>query len=325
MMTILKRTTAIAALAALPLAPIAASAQSTQSDAESRPEAQDGLSDQQSSTGTSAGASESADKSGAATATQETEAGAAGTQDQASDTAAGATDDADTSSGQQAESGTPPTGDAAEADDVTRTKGAMQAEESAERGAAQSDDATQAEGSASGTAGTAQDGTMAGEEGDVVVARVGDADIMRSDVMSVIGTLPPNMQEQPAETLIPLAVEQLVLRELILQQAREAELENDPDVDALLAGTPDAPEEARENAMVQVWLDRELEGAVTDQAVEDTYGQVQSQLGDQAPPLEEIRPQIEQEVRRQAFLGISDELQSGAEVTLFGPDGEPIE
>lgn len=259
MMTILKRTTAMAALAALPLAPIAVQAQSQDTGQETQA--------QQTQTQTQQGQAQTSQDQSAQQSGQTGETQAEGTQQ------SGQTDQAQTQ-----------------------------------------DESTGEQQAVTGT----------GQEEDAVVARVGDTDIMRSEVLSVIGTLPPNMQEQPAETLIPLAVEQLVLRELILQEAREAGLENDPDV-ALLTGDPDAPEEARENAMVQVWLDRELEGSVTDQAVQDTYGQVQSELGDQAPPLEQIRPQIEQEVRRQAFAEISDELHSDADVTLFGPDGEPIE
>lgn len=160
---------------------------------------------------------------------------------------------------------------------------------------------------------------------DNIVARVGDKEIMQSDVRGVIEALPPEIQEQPEETLVPLAVEQLILRELLLDKAEQEGLDNDPDVEALMAGTGSEGDEARENAMVQIWLDRELEDAVTDEAVEDTYEAVQAQYGDDVPPMAEIRPQLEEEVRRQAFLDLSTELQQDADVTLYGPDGEPAE
>ncbi|HLS19273.1 MAG TPA: hypothetical protein VK090_05630, partial [Paracoccaceae bacterium] len=168
--------------------------------------------------------------------------------------------------------------------------------------------------------------TPAGEmAGDSIVARVGDKEIMQSDVVGVIEALPPEIQEQPQETLVPLAVEQLILRELLLDKAQQEGLENDPEVEALMAGAGVEGDEARENAMVQIWLDRELEGAVTDQAVEQTYKDVQDQFGEDVPPMADIRPQLEEEVRRQAFLDLSVELQEDADVTLYGPDGEPVQ
>lgn len=161
--------------------------------------------------------------------------------------------------------------------------------------------------------------------GDSIVARVGEKEIMQSDVVGVIEALPPEIQEQPQETLVPLAVEQLILRELLLDKAQQEGLENDPEVEALMAGAGAEGEDARENAMVQIWLDRELEGAVTDQAVEQTYKDVQDQFGEDVPPMADIRPQLEEEVRRQAFLDLSVELQEDADVTLYGPDGEPVQ
>jgi len=163
------------------------------------------------------------------------------------------------------------------------------------------------------------------QAGDQLVARVGEKEIMQSDVIGLIEALPPEIQEQPEETLVPLAVEQLILRELLLDKARQEGLENDPDVEALMAGAGADGEDARENAMVQIWLDRELDEAVTDQAVEDTYETVQEQFGDDVPPMAELRPQLEEEVRRQAFLDLSVELQQDADVTLYGPDGQPIQ
>jgi hypothetical protein len=177
------------------------------------------------------------------------------------------------------------------------------------------------------TGGQTQQGgqTMAGQgqgQGqDVVVARVGEREIRRSDIMAVIGMLPPQLQQQPPEMLIPIALDQLVMRELILDKAQEAGLENDPAVTSLAA---DASERAKEDAMVQVWLDQELATAVTDEKVQETYDTVKQQMGDQAPAIDELRPQIEQELRQRAFVDLSKELQTDADVTLYGPDGQPI-
>jgi hypothetical protein len=161
----------------------------------------------------------------------------------------------------------------------------------------------------------------AGADEDMVVAKVGEREIRRSDVLTVIGMLPPQLQQQPPEMLIPIALDQLVMRELILQEAREAGLENDPAVTSL---ADDASERAREDAMAQVWLDKELGKSVTDEKVQQTYDTVKQQLGKDAPALDSVRPQIEQELRQQAFLDLSKDLQADADITLYGPDGQPM-
>ncbi len=175
------------------------------------------------------------------------------------------------------------------------------------------------QGATSGHQAGAQGKAGAGQ--DVLVAKVGDREIRQSDVMTVIGMLPPQLQQQPPEMLVPIALDQLVMRELILQKAKDAGLENDPDVKSL---ADDASQRGKEDAMVQVWLDRELGNAVTDQKVKETYDTVKEQLGAQAPSMEQLRPQIEQELRQQAFLDLSRDLQEDAEITLYGPDGQPI-
>jgi hypothetical protein len=298
MMSILKRTTAIAALAALPLAPAAAQAQSQadqQTPSQIMPETESatqyGVPGDVLPEGEHAGAKNDDAEGGSTqsqTGTPESAAGSGAQGNNANQSTGGQTK-AQKPQGQQA--------------------GAQQDQAAGEQPTGADEVQRQAEGAAGP---------------DAVVARVGDTDIMRSDVIGVIGSLPPQLQQQPADMLIPMALDQLVLRELILQEAREAGLESDPDVEAKLADAADAPEQARENAMVQVWLDRELEGAVTDQKVQETYGSIENQLGDQVPPLDQIRPQIEQELRRTAFVELSEELQANADVTLFGPDGEPI-
>lgn len=168
-----------------------------------------------------------------------------------------------------------------------------------------------------------QDGTAAGggQGQDALVAKVGDREIRRSDVLTVIGMLPPQLQQQPPEMLIPIALDQLVMRELILQEAKAAGMESDPTVASLAQG---ASERAKEDAMVQVWLEQELGKAVTEEKVKQTYETVKQQMGEQAPDMETLRPQIEQELRQQAFLDLSEELQSGAEITLYGPDGQAM-
>lgn len=161
-----------------------------------------------------------------------------------------------------------------------------------------------------------------GQEGDALLATVGDAEIRGSDVMTLIGTLPQQMQAQPAQMLVPAALEHLILRELVLEEARSENLAEDPEVIALVEG---AASGAEEDAMVQVWIERELAGAVTDAEVERIYGTLQPQGNQAVPPMSELRPQIEQQLRQQAMQAIGNMLRQDATVVFYDPSGQPIQ
>lgn len=167
--------------------------------------------------------------------------------------------------------------------------------------------------------------SSAGEGGDAqanaLVATVGGQEIRGSDLLTVIGTLPPQLRSQSPDMLIPIALEQLIMRELILERARSENLSQDPDVIALVTG---ATQTAEEDAMVQVWLDRELAKSVTDEAVQQSYDQAQQQGQQDLPPLADVRPQIEQHLRRQAAEELRTRLREGADIVLYDPAGQPI-
>ena len=174
---------------------------------------------------------------------------------------------------------------------------------------------------------SSQSATDSGQTGgdqqeDTVVATVGEAEIRGSDVMTFIGMLPPQLQSQPPQMLVPMALEQLIFRELILEDARSQNLADDPEVVALVDG---ATVTAADDAMVQVWIDRETAGVVTDEAVQQAYDQAQSEGSQELPPLEEVRPQIEQYLRQQALQDIRTRLSEGADIVLYDPTGRPVE
>ena len=164
-------------------------------------------------------------------------------------------------------------------------------------------------------------GSQGAQQEDVLVAKVGDAEIRRSDILGVIGMLPQPLQAQPPEMLIPLALDQLVLRELVLQEAQKAGLDNSSEVQQLV---DEQTRSSREDAMVHVWLDQELGKAVTDEAVKSTYDAVKANTAGEFPALDQVRPQIENQLRQQAFMSVSERLKREADVTLYGPDGKPI-
>jgi hypothetical protein len=314
-MTILRRTTAIGAIAALPMMPMIAQAESAQvTDVvpSAGSETTGNTASPQGQTGATAGSDAGkSDSSGDADPGNKTGAELKSDQSEAGLVVPGEEGTQSGESSEETDSATE--GEGSPADAAQETGAVTEGQRGTQSGAtpAASDKATgepRAE--------------MREESGeDALVAKVGEKEIRRSDVEAVIAMLPPELQQQPAEMLVPIALDQLVMRELILKEAQEAGLESDQHVESLGA---DAPEQAKEDAMVQVWLSEELGKAVTEEKVEETYGNLKQQFGDRAPPMESIRPQIEEELRQQAFLDLSQDLQKDADVTLYGPDGKPI-
>jgi hypothetical protein len=162
---------------------------------------------------------------------------------------------------------------------------------------------------------------------DTLIVTVGEERITGADVVATIDTLPPQLRQQPPALLIPMAVDSLVTRELILQEARAQNLAEDPEVRSLADASAEI---AEEDAMVQVYLQRELESRVTDEAVQGAYDalaqSVQAQGAQtQLPPLEQVRPQIERQLQQQALQGLRSELASDVAVVFYGPDGQPMQ
>lgn len=162
----------------------------------------------------------------------------------------------------------------------------------------------------------------AGANQGLVVARVGSVDIRTTDVLAHVEMLPERVRAQPPELLMPLAVEQLVLRQLILQQATTQEFATDSEVQVL---AEEAAQAARENVLVQFWLQRELENRVTQEEVQSAYESLQATSETELPPLDRVREQLEQSLRQQEIETLTQELLDSDLVVYYGPDGEPVE
>lgn len=178
----------------------------------------------------------------------------------------------------------------------------------------------------SGSSGSGESQTQSGAvqliNPDQLVAPVGETEIIGADVSEFIDSLPPRMRQQPPQMLISMAVQKMVLRELLLQEADTQNLGEDPEVQSIVEQAGDV---AREDAMVQVYLMRELETRVTDEAVQQTYDQIAEQTEEELPPLEDVRLQIEQQLQQQAVQGVQQDLAGDVEIVFYGPDGEPME
>lgn len=159
------------------------------------------------------------------------------------------------------------------------------------------------------------------QQPDVLVAMVGDTEIRSSDVIGAIQALPPQLKQMPTEMLIPAVVDQLIVSSLIVEQARSEDLQDDPEVVALVQPGVTAVED---QALVQVWLQRELGERVNDAAVQQAYADLQETNPDMTQSIDELRPALEQNLRQEAMNAIRSELQQGVEITLYGPDGQPL-
>ena len=109
--------------------------------------------------------------------------------------------------------------------------------------------------------------TLAAQEGgakaDAVVARVDGEEIRQSDVMAMARTLPSQYQTQLMQ-IYPLLVQRLVDYKLAGKAGRAAGLASDDKVKAFVA-------KAEEQAIREVYLEREIEARITVAMVQDAY------------------------------------------------------
>ena len=196
--------------------------------------------------------------------------------------------------------------------------GAVSAQEAPEAGAD-----TAGAGQAQPAEETAQDAggqSSSGVIDNALLATIGGVEIRNSDLLTAIGALPPPLSAQPPEIVASLALQQLLLREAIVQKARSENLAQDPEVQSLVS---QATQAAEKSALVQVWLRRELQDRVTPAAVEQAHAALQAVTSDDVPPLDQVRSQIEESLRRLAVKDIEASLLTGADITFYGPDGKP--
>ncbi|WP_419905922.1 foldase protein PrsA [Kiloniella sp.] len=98
---------------------------------------------------------------------------------------------------------------------------------------------------------------------DPVMAKVGDLEIRRSEVLKFAESI-PNIPQAQIELILPELVGQVVDLKLISQKADASGLEKDPEVQKRIS-------DIKERILVEVYLNRELEKEVTDAAVEKAY------------------------------------------------------
>ncbi len=99
---------------------------------------------------------------------------------------------------------------------------------------------------------------------DPVVARVNGGEIRRSEVVLVMQNLPEQYRSLPPVYLFDLVLSQMVDRKLMVAAADKAKLGDDPMVKKRV-------EEARERAMQEAYVTREVEKGMTEEKLRERY------------------------------------------------------
>lgn len=138
--------------------------------------------------------------------------------------------------------------------------------------------------------------------GDPVVARVDGDPILLSELMAAVADLPPELRQAPPQRLLPALLDQLITQRAIVNAARRAGLDRDPDVRARVR-------RAEDQELQQAILTREVAGRVTDAQVREAYDR---QIAG-GPPEDEVRARhilVRTEAEARAAIA---EVQGGAD------------
>jgi len=137
---------------------------------------------------------------------------------------------------------------------------------------------------------------------DPVVAKINSAEIHKSDLVAAQKQLPQQYQQVPLEAIFPQLLDQVVNNKLLMDAAKDAKLNDDPEVKDRMAKLQD-------HVVEQVYIDRLLTKATSDDALKARY---QKSIKD-APAQEEIHG-------RQILL--KDEAEAKAVIAQLDKGGD---
>jgi peptidyl-prolyl cis-trans isomerase C len=137
---------------------------------------------------------------------------------------------------------------------------------------------------------------------DPVVAKIGSSEIHKSDLLAAQKQLPQQYQQVPLEAIYPQLLDQVVNNKLLIDAAKDAKLDNDPEVKDKLA-------KLQERVVEEVYIDRLLAKATSDDALKARY---QKSIKD-APAQDEVHG-------RQILL--KDEAEAKAVIAQLDKGGD---
>lgn len=169
----------------------------------------------------------------------------------------------------------------------------------------------------------AKEGEMIVEAGNPVVAKVDGKDITRVDVYRFIQTMPANMQQLPATTVYPIAMEQVINTRLVQNMADSADVTESKQFKAEL-------EIAKQQIARNLFLQEQVDKKITDGKVKKAYSEIIKKI----PDVEERRARhilLKTEDKAKAvikqlkaggdFVGIAKELSTGPTAVKGGDLG----
>jgi peptidyl-prolyl cis-trans isomerase C len=113
---------------------------------------------------------------------------------------------------------------------------------------------------------------------DPVVARLNDAEVRRSEVLELIGTMPPQIRQMPMELVFPAMLDQLLSIKLLAAAGYAQGLQDSEEVKARVR-------QAEERAVQEAYLAARLDSAVTEEALRTRY----QRFVEENPPQDEVR------------------------------------
>lgn len=137
---------------------------------------------------------------------------------------------------------------------------------------------------------------------DQVLAKVEGGEVKRRDVTALLSNLPPQMLEMSMVAVYPLLLERLVDNKLVAAAARNASLQNEPEVKQKVA-------DAEERAIQELYLRRALDAQLTDAKLREKFDAFLKEN----PPQEEVRARhilVDSEAKARDVLA---DLRKGAD------------
>ena len=147
---------------------------------------------------------------------------------------------------------------------------------------------------------------------DPVVAKINGTEVHKSDLLAAQKQLPPQYQQVPLEAIYPQLLDQVVNNDLLIDAAKGAKLDDDPEVKDKLA-------KLQEHIVEQVYIDRLLTKATSDDALKARY---QKSIKD-APPQDEIHGRqilLKDEAEAKAVVA---QLDKGADFAKLANEKNP--
>ena len=146
------------------------------------------------------------------------------------------------------------------------------------------------------------------KDGNPVVAKIGDKDVTRVEVLEFIRANMPNMTQVSPE-MFPVATMQVVNSEIIKEKAAKADLSNDPLVKEQL-------EKAKEQIVRSVFIQKKIAEQITPEAIKATYEVYKADF----PEIKEVKARHILVEDEQTAKDVIKMLDDGAEFAVLAKE-----